>query len=143
MNLSEAPALYDQADQARVRAALQRADGENLKRGRDIALGSAFLKPGSVYNVTAHSGGGKASATPVAAQMTHVGTVAAAADSMLMFPALKDRVAFLRNSGAHALQLFGQGSDTINDVATATGISVANGTGIWLFCPVDGKWYSN
>ena len=43
MILSSAPAAYDRADQARMRDSLQRADAENLKRGRDVELGRGRL----------------------------------------------------------------------------------------------------
>jgi hypothetical protein len=43
MILSSAPATYDRADQARMRDSLQRADAENLKRGRDVELGRGRL----------------------------------------------------------------------------------------------------
>ena len=33
MKLAPAPTAYDPADQARVRAEVERADGQNLKRG--------------------------------------------------------------------------------------------------------------
>ena len=43
MILSSAPASYDRADQARMRETLQRADTENVKRGRDVELGRGRL----------------------------------------------------------------------------------------------------
>ena len=43
MILSTAPAAYDRADQASLRDTLQRADAENLKRGRDVELGRGRL----------------------------------------------------------------------------------------------------
>lgn len=43
MILPSPPAAYDRADQAQLRDALRRADSDNLKRGRDLALGSARL----------------------------------------------------------------------------------------------------
>lgn len=43
MILSSAPGAYDRADQARMRDVLQRADAENLKRGRDVELGRGRL----------------------------------------------------------------------------------------------------
>ena len=43
MILSSAPASYDRADQARMREAIQRADAETLKRGRDLELGRGRL----------------------------------------------------------------------------------------------------
>ena len=43
MILSNAPDAYDRADQARMRDTVQRADAENLKRGRDVELGRGRL----------------------------------------------------------------------------------------------------
>ena len=43
MILASAPAAYDRADQAALRDALQRADAEALKRGRDVELGRGRL----------------------------------------------------------------------------------------------------
>ncbi len=43
MNLPAAPAEYDRAEEARLREALRRADGENHKRGRDVEVGAARL----------------------------------------------------------------------------------------------------
>ena len=43
MILGSAPAAYDRADQAALRDALQRADAESLKRGRDVELGRGRL----------------------------------------------------------------------------------------------------
>ena len=43
MILSSAPGAYDRADQAALRETLQRADAENLKRGRDVELGRGRL----------------------------------------------------------------------------------------------------
>ena len=43
MILSSAPTSYDRTDQARMRETIQRADAENLKRGRDVELGRGRL----------------------------------------------------------------------------------------------------
>lgn len=43
MILPKAPAAYERADQDRLREALRRADGEYLKRGRDVEVGSGRL----------------------------------------------------------------------------------------------------
>ena len=43
MILPGAPNAYDRSDQARVRDTIQRADAENLKRGRDVELGRGRL----------------------------------------------------------------------------------------------------
>ena len=43
MILPAAPGAYDRVDQTKLRDALQRADGETLKRGRDVELGAGRL----------------------------------------------------------------------------------------------------
>lgn len=43
MNLVHAPQAYSQQDQARIRDDIEKADQENLKRGRDIELGSGRI----------------------------------------------------------------------------------------------------
>lgn len=43
MILPKSPAAYNQADQDRLREALRRADGESVKRGRDVEVGGARL----------------------------------------------------------------------------------------------------
>ena len=47
---------------------------------------------------------------------------------------------FVRNDGAEAMQVFGAGTDTINGVATATGISMDAATGKVFVCVTDGAW---
>jgi hypothetical protein len=43
MQLSRPGRNFDPQDEARVRAAIERADAENLKRGRDIEVGGGRL----------------------------------------------------------------------------------------------------
>lgn len=43
MNLARATAIYDPQDQDRLRTDLEQADEQNLKRGRDIEMGSARI----------------------------------------------------------------------------------------------------
>jgi hypothetical protein len=84
--------------------------------------------------LTALAGGGKAGATPLTATLNHVATVATAADSVLLPPGEIGMWLFVRNSAAAAMQVFGAGSDTINGVATGTGVSQAATTGAIYFC---------
>jgi hypothetical protein len=57
-----------------------------------------------------------------------------------MPPALAGQLRYLRNDGAAAAQIFGQGADTINGVATGTGISIAPGMGAVFACTTAGAW---
>lgn len=57
MKLAPAPPIYDPADQARVRAEIERADAQNLKRG--VAATYLLLKTatGTVGKLTVDSSG--------------------------------------------------------------------------------------
>lgn len=84
--------------------------------------------------ITAHAGGGQADATQLSALVNVVDTVATAADSVkLPAPTVVGQVVIVSNTAAAAAQVFGSGTDTINGVATATGVSLAAGkTGIYI-----------
>ena len=61
MNLASPPDAYSRADQAQMREALRRADGDNHKRGRDLVVGPGKLVltdtvTGALYAVSVASG---------------------------------------------------------------------------------------
>lgn len=91
--------------------------------------------------VIAEADGTKANATPINYGMTSIDTVAGAADSILLPPAVPRGFCLIVNTTVTAAQLFGQGTDTINDVATATGVVLAAGESCLLFCVEEGLWY--
>ncbi len=93
-------------------------------------------------SITARAGGGKGSATALSATVNlhRISVCATAGDSVLMPAALAGQAHFLRNDGVAASQVFGAGSDTINGVATGTGVSLAAGSGTWLSCETSGNW---
>lgn len=87
--------------------------------------------------ITAHAGGGKANAVPLYKEDTcvQVATVASAADSILL-PAnpLPGQIHLITNNGANSMQVFGANSDTINNVAAATGVAQAAGITAMYAC---------
>jgi len=90
----------------------------------------AIYAPGSVTTgITAHAGGGQASAVALTAWYNRIDTVTTAADSVkLPAPSYVSQViAVMNNDGANSMQVFGSGTDTINGVATATGVAHAAG----------------
>lgn len=94
--------------------------------------------------VTAHAGGGQASATQLTGTMANVSTVATAADSVKLPEANAGAFYMLRNSAANSMQVFGYGTDTINAVATGTGVAQAATTSALYFCTSSapaGKWF--
>lgn len=107
----------------------------------------AFAQPpgisatGISSGLTAHSGGGQTSALQLSGSYASVSTVAAAADSVKL-PAATPGISFvLENVAAtNSMQVFGRGTDTINKVATATGVAQAAGVTASYHCIVAGNW---
>jgi hypothetical protein len=84
--------------------------------------------------LTATPGGTQAAALALTKTINNVTTCATAADSVkLPLAALGARVV-VRNSGAASMQVFGSGTDTINAVATATGVAVGAGKTAEFHC---------
>ena len=94
--------------------------------------------------ITAQADGTKANATPITAVKCLVGTSAGAADSVLLPPGYPGLEITIHNAGASSIQVFGSGNDTINEIATGTGVTqdaalsavytcyaVVSGVGLW------------
>ncbi len=94
-------------------------------------------------NITAFAGGGQASATQLLAQTSRITTVATAGDSVKLPPSAPGLEVMLINHGANSMQVYGSGTDTIDDVATATGVSQMINSLVIYICTGAGKWYSN
>lgn len=94
----------------------------------------------SQYGITALAGGGRSGATPITAMNSSVDTVATAADSVVLPAAAAGCHYFVANNGAAAMQVFANGSDTIDGTAGATGIAQASGANILFVCSQNGKW---
>lgn len=91
------------------------------------------------FGITAFSTGGQTNATQLGAQSSSVDTVAATSDSVKL-PKIRvtpgilgptgasvGAIMFVYNNGANSLQIYGAPSDTINSVATGTGITIPAG----------------
>jgi len=89
----------------------------------------AIFVPGSTgTGITAHAGGGQANATLLTTQFNRIDTVATIADSVkLPAPSYIGQEVEIVNNTTNSLQVFGSGTDTINGVATATGVAQAGG----------------
>ena len=92
--------------------------------------------------LTAHSGGGQGSALALTAGINKVTTVAAIADSVALPASAAGLFVTVINDAALSLQVFGAGTDTINDVATATGVALPGKSSATYYCAAAGKWYS-
>jgi hypothetical protein len=108
-------------------------------------IGSATNRVGMIYRssdaaLTAHAGGGQASALALTSMLNRVTTVATAADSVVLPVATAGLRIDVENAGANAMQVFANGSDTINGTAGATGLSQAIATVAIYRCYVAGAW---
>lgn len=89
--------------------------------------------------VASAAGGGQTNATALAATANIVTTVASANDSVKLPLAKKGMRIFVYNAHAtNSMQVFGSGVDTINAVATATGVAQAAGKGATYYAVADG-----
>jgi hypothetical protein len=97
----------------------------------------------SAASITAHAGGTQAAATPVRSACTLIAVCATAADSVVLPPAVGGQILWVTNAGAASAQIFAApGADTINGIANATGIALANGKSTTLVSPLAGAWFS-
>lgn len=97
-----------------------------------------------VPSLTAHSGGGQTSATLLTlGAFNNITTVAVSADSVKLPASYVGATATVSNQGANAAQIFGTSPDTINGVATGTGISIPVGAIFVFTCAVVGNWLQN
>jgi len=115
--------------------------------------GMLILEPGAIWlesfseALTAHAGGGQASALVLTALLNRVTTVATIADSVKLLPTTNyisnssSGSVTVINAAANALQIYGNGSDTINGVAAATGVSIPGGKTASFFTTLAGAWH--
>lgn len=104
--------------------------GESPQAG-GIIPGTLPLPSGNL-NVTALAGGGKTNAVQLDYGVTRISVCATAANSVKLPYAYPGAVCFIANDGAAAAQVFGEGTDTIDAVATGTGVALTNATRSWF-----------
>lgn len=94
--------------------------------------------------LTATPSGNQANALALTAGINRVSTVGSANDSVKLLPAVAGiQQVVINDAATNSMQVFGSGTDTINDVATATGVAQAAGKTAIYSCSVAGKWYRN
>ena len=113
---------------------------------QSIAFKGAQSAKSSVENtITATAGGVQATALLLDATKSvhNITTVATAADAVRLPLAVGSGVQHLvNNSGAASMKVYGSGTDTIDAVATATGVSIGAGKARLLVDIAAGKWIS-
>lgn len=119
--------------------------GPQLNPGRQLVPGDDINSlSGAIFSaqsgLTALSGGGRTGAVVLAYANNQFATVAADNDSCVLPPSYAGLEVFVENDGAHSLQVFGNGTDTINGTAGATGVALTSGSTAMYRCIVAGKW---
>ena len=119
--------------------------GSRLLNGSDVQKLSDLIASTQI-GITAQADGTKANATQLNAAICEVTSVAGAADSVLLPLGYAGLRVTIINNGGNAMQVFGKGSDTIDDVATGTGVSQADDSLVTYICVKVvsgvGYWYS-
>lgn len=91
--------------------------------------------------IIALAGGARSALTPVLnAAYCEIATVATGADSVILPIAVVGISIVVTNSGANSAQIFGNGSDTIQGTAGATGVALAAGAVAMFKCTKAGVW---
>lgn len=96
-------------------------------------------------SLTAHAGGTQAAALALSpTSFVHkVDTVASGNDSVRLPVSVAGQIhTVINNATTNSMQVFGAGTDTINNVATATGVALAAGAAAQFYCPVAGLWFA-
>lgn len=104
---------------------------------------SGLLNESAIDAQTAHAGGGQTNALRLTNEMNRITTVATAGDSVMLPPSAPGLTIILENAGSNPMQVYGYGTDTINGVATATGVSQMQGSVVIYTCYASGAWFAN
>lgn len=115
-----------------------------------INVGDAFIGgdgfqgvlQSSADTLTAHAGGTQAAALPLTALVNRVSVAASPADSVRLPVSQAGMTVLVINDGASSIQIFGAGTETIDAVATATGVPCAAAKRSLFYCPTAGIWQS-
>jgi hypothetical protein len=116
-------------------------NGSITDSGMSIANG--LLEQTAVSGLTAHSGGGQAGALALTNGVNNITVVAAAGDSVRLPASAPGMEITVTNSGANSMQVYGAGTDTINGIATATGVAQLPGVTTVYTSAVAGNWLAN
>ena len=91
--------------------------------------------------LTALAGGGQAGATALKeGHINYVGTVASAADSVLLPKAVRGAYLVVMNTGANSMNVFPGSGQTVNALAADAAYAVAAAKVVTFFCPTAANW---
>lgn len=115
-------------------------------KGKEVFDAIAFksMYVGATDSLTAHAGGGQASATQLNHGFNRIATCATLNDSAQLPSAVGGMVVIVANDGAAAAKIYGKNglTDTIDGTAGATGVTLTNAKRVIFIAIADGKWIS-
>lgn len=94
----------------------------------------------AIAGITAFASGGQTNATQLSASVNTVSTASAANASVKLTPCIAGRQQTIANLGANSIQVFGSSPNTINGIATGTGVAQAAGKIATYVCTGSGNW---
>jgi hypothetical protein len=103
---------------------------------------SGLVSESVAATVTAHATGGQGSAFALTKQLNYISVCATTADSVRLPASAAGLRITVINGGVAAAQVFGAGTDTVDSVATATGVPLGIGKRADYFCVAAGNWVS-
>ena len=101
-----------------------------------------FLLESAQDNITATAGGGQANAFQINSQTSRITTVATIGDSVMLPSATPGLEMIVINHGANAMQVFGNGADTVDDQLSTAGVSQMSNSMVIYTCVTAGSWYT-
>jgi hypothetical protein len=103
---------------------------------------SGFFYESATDGITAHAGGLQTNAVALTTEVNRVSIVATAGDSVALPPSVAGLTIMVINAAANSMQVFGTSPDTINGVATGTGVTQMGNSVCFYACSAAGAWYS-
>jgi hypothetical protein len=121
-----------------------------LAQGRayGVFAGNVAFQPGDFFleaagdNITATAGGGQANAFQITTQTARITTVVTAGDSVQLPPSAPGLEMLVINHGNNPVQVYGNGSDQIDDNTASAGVSQMQSSFVLYSCATTGNWYS-
>lgn len=93
--------------------------------------------------ITAFAGGGQTNAIQITGQTSRVSTVATAGDSVMLPEARPGAELIVINDGASPMQVYGNGTDTIDNQGATVGVSQMQNSVVIYACVQANKWRSD
>ncbi|MBU6231404.1 hypothetical protein KGP36_01945 [Patescibacteria group bacterium] len=116
--------------------------GSNHFPSRAAGLSTLLPTLSFTNGITAHSGGGQASAVPLTTTLNRVATVAADGDSVKLPAGTPGAEITVQNAGAHTLDVYPATGEYIDAGAQNAAVTIAAGKSYTFFCALAAYWGS-